>query len=372
MSVPRFWRFNRERYMMTGCQCSHCGERFFSLRLVCPACHTEIERVVRDVFPMLNTPLVSKQRSLVVSVLITSHNASCTIRDTLSSLLCQDFDEPYEIIVVDSSSDGTARIVATEFPSVHLIHREQEADPGAARNQGIMQAKGEIIACIDADCIAPRDWLTQMVAAQRAGHKGVGGAIENGNPGSILAWAWVLSEFRDFLPVGHAHLVAHIPACNISYHRSVFDRLGGFPTGFYPQEDLLYHSRLAQRGVSIWLDPAICIRHTRCLTWRSYIEHLRRAGCVTARVLKLTGGEGVFLARSPVLALLAAPALPLVKWLRTIGVFISQQPEVLRDHALALVPFLLGLYAWVWGFVEGAWSPPLRVAKETVVEGRQT
>ena len=117
----------------------------------------------------------------------------------------------------------------------------------------------------------------------------------------------------------------------------------------------------------IWFDPDIRVRHVHRSSWRAYNRHLRRTGRITARVLKLTGEEGVFLARSPVLALLAALVLPLVKWLRTIGVFMSQQPEVLRKHGLALVPFLLGLYAWAVGFVEGAWASPLRVSEREVL-----
>jgi GT2 family glycosyltransferase len=371
MSVPRFWRFNRERYTLTGAQCTHCGEPFLAPRLVCPQCHSEIEQVARDVFPALSglggeTRFFGKNL-VSVTVLIPAYNAAGTIRSALSSLLAQDFEEPYEIIVVDSSSDETPCIVSDEFPTVHLIHLDQQTDPGTARNLGIVQARGEIIACIDADCIAPFDWLKCMVAAQRAGHEVVGGTIENGNPDSLVAWAGYLGEFREWLPVGRARLVDHVPTCNISYHRSIFARFGGFPTRFYPQEDLLYHWRLSQHGVPIWFDPSIRVRHVHRSTWRAYAQHLRHIGRITAGVLKLTGEEGVFLARSPVLALLAAPVLPLVKWLRTIGVFMSQRPEVLREHALALVPFLLGLYVWVEGFVEGAWAPPLRVSQREVL-----
>ena len=370
MSVPRFWRFNRERYTLTGAQCTNCGERFLALRLICPQCHSEIEQVARDVFPTLavgEPSRTDKQSSVSVTVLIPAYNAASTIRGTLSSLLAQDFEEPYEIIVVDSSSDETVRIIADEFPTVRLIHLERQTDPGTARNLGIVQARGEIIACIDADCIAPPDWLRRMTTAQRAGREVVGGTVENGNPESLIAWAGYLGEFREWLPVGQARLVDHVPTCNISYHRSIFARFGGFPTRFYPQEDLLYHWRLARHGIPIWFDPGIRVRHVHRSTWRAYNRHLRRIGRITARVLKLTDGEGVFLARSPLLALIAAPMLPLVKWLRTIGVFMSQQPDVLREHALALVPFLVGLYAWAWGFVEGVWSPPLRVSEREVL-----
>jgi len=370
MSVPRFWRFNRKRCMLTGVQCTNCGEQFLIPRLVCPQCHSEIEQVARDVFPTLTVkePSPADERLPVsVTVLIPAYNAAGTIRPTLASLLVQDFEEPYEIIVVDSSSDETPRIVAEKFPTVHLTHLEQQTDPGTARNLGIVQAGGEIIACIDADCIAPPDWLKRMVAAQRAGHEVVGGTIENGNPDSLVAWAGYLGEFRQWLPVGRARPVDHVPTCNISYHRSIFARFGGFPTRFYPQEDLLYHWQLSQHGVPIWFDPSIRVQHVHRSTWHAYAQHMRHIGRITARVLKLTGEEGVFLARSPALALLAVPVLPLVKWLRTISVFISQQPEVLRKHALALVPFLLGLYVWAVGFVEGAWAPPLRVLQREVL-----
>lgn len=366
MSVPRFWRFNRQRYRLSGVQCADCGQQFLAPRLVCPQCHAEIEQVAQGVFPSLKTqPLrpSNGRDAISVTVLIPAYNAADTIRGTLSSLLAQDFKGAYEIIVVDSSADETPRIIAQEFPQVELIHRDEQTDPGTARNLGIVQATGEIIACIDADCIAPPDWLQRMVTAQRVGHQVVGGTIENGNPQSLIAWAGYLGEFREWLPVGQARLVPHVPTCNISYHRSIFARFGGFPTEFYPQEDLLYHWRLSQHGVPIWFDPDIRVRHVHRSTWRAYNRHLRRIGRITAQVLKLTGEEGVFLARSPVLTLLAAPVLPWVKALRTVGVFMSQQPEVLRNHPLALVPFLLGLHTWALGFVEGAWSAPLRVSQ---------
>jgi GT2 family glycosyltransferase len=369
MSSPRFWRFNRKRYMLTGTQCTNCGERFFTPRLVCPQCHSKIKEVEQDVFPSLvvKEAPVNGQRSIDVTVLIPAYNAASTIRDILTSMQMQDFDEPYEIIVIDSSSDETPSIVAEEFPGVHLIHRDKQTDPGTARNLGIVQAAGEIIACIDADCIAPPDWLQRIVAAQRAGHQVVGGTIENGNPESLIAWAGYLGEFREWLPTGSARLVDHVPTCNISYQRSIFTRFGGFPTRFYPQEDLLYHWRLSQHGVCIWFDPAIRVRHYHRSTWHAYNEHLRRIGRITARVLKLTGDEGIILANSPVLALLAAPVLPLVKWLRTIGVFMNQQPNVLKQHPLALLPFLFGLYVWALGFIEGSLDPPLRVSQREVL-----
>ena len=369
-SAIQSWRSKRERYNLEGAQCEHCGKQYLASRLTCPYCHREIEQIAREVFPTLEveeSPQVNGQSQISVTVLIPAYNAASTIQATLSSLLAQDFKEPYEIIVVDSSSDETPHIIAEQSSEVRLIRRDQQTDPGTARNLGIAQAQGEIIACIDADCIAQPDWLRRMVEEQRSGHEVVGGAIDNGNPDSLISWAGYLGEFREWLPVGQGRLVKHVPTCNISYHRSIFTRFGGFPTKFYPQEDLLYHWRLSQHSVPIWFAPDIRVRHTHRATWRTYSQHLRRIGRITARVLNLTGEEGAFLARSPMLALAAVPVLPLFKWLRTIGTFLSQQPQVLRKQALALAPLLAGLYFWAVGFAEGAWAPPLRVSQHEAI-----
>ncbi len=367
ISAPRFWRFNRVRYRLAGGVCGACGERFLTPRLICPRCHRDLTEVSKHVFPPLALDDVREARSsdVALTVVIPSYNAAHTIRTTLASVLAQEWkwDERFEVIVVDSSSDETPHIVAEEFPTVRLIHREQQTDPGTARNLGIAHANGEVIACLDADCIASPDWACRMMVAQRAGHQVVGGTVENGNPDHLIAWAGYLGEFREWLPVGEPRLVEHVPTCNISYRRSIFARFGGFPVKFYPQEDLLFHWWLAQHGVPIWFDPQIRVRHVHRASWGAYVRHLERIGRITARVLKLTGGEGAFLARSPVLALMAAPFLPMVKTIRTIEIFARQQPLVLRTHSLALLPFLAGLYVWAWGFVQGAWSPPLQVAR---------
>ena len=171
-SAIQSWRSKRERYNLEGAQCEHCGKQYLASRLTCPYCHREIEQIAREVFPTLEveeSPQVNGQSQISVTVLIPAYNAASTIQATLSSLLAQDFKEPYEIIVVDSSSDETPHIIAEQSSEVRLIRRDQQTDPGTARNLGIAQAQGEIIACIDADCIAQPDWLRRMVEEQRSG-----------------------------------------------------------------------------------------------------------------------------------------------------------------------------------------------------------
>ncbi len=357
MSNLSLWRTRKDRYRLLGTECPHCDAHFAFTRLVCPACGRLVETLDGEIFPSVTGS--PGDQKLAISVVVPAYNARATIDATLTSLAQQRGVENYEVIVVDSSDDGTDRRISEVYPWVKLIHRPNQTDPGTARNLGIAGSRGEIIACLDADCSAPEDWLAHILAAQRAGHKVIGGAVENGKPESTVAWAGYMGEFREFIPHGEPRLVPHVPTCNIAYHRTIFERFGGFPTRFYPQEDLLYHWRLGQHGVPLWFDPGLSVRHLHRSTWRSYLRHQHRIGRITSRMLQVTGGEGAFLARSPALAVLSAPVLPLFKWGRTLAAFWSDAPDVLWRHLPAAGVLLMGLYAWIIGFIAGTFGPPL-------------
>src|SRR5688572_21591436 len=98
------------------------------------------------------------------SIVVPSYRSAATIARCLRSLIAQDAPFDYEVIVVDSSDDGTAELVRRDFPGVCLHHLPDRVGPETARNIGAKHAKGAILAFLDSDCIAPRDWLRRLVA----------------------------------------------------------------------------------------------------------------------------------------------------------------------------------------------------------------
>ncbi len=103
--------------------------------------------------------MLKENTGLFISVVIPSYNAEKTIRKCIDSLSRQTFRGDFEIILADSSGDLTAEVVSADYPRVKLIRFEKKTDPGTARNAGVKQAKGEVIAFIDADCEAAPDWI---------------------------------------------------------------------------------------------------------------------------------------------------------------------------------------------------------------------
>jgi len=210
---------------------------------------------------------------LRVSVIVPVYNAESTIERCLSALLAQDVDFAYEVIVADSSNDGTPEIVATKFPSVRYVRLEKRAYPGTARNAAIRASRAPLIAMTDADCIADRHFLAKMVEAHTTGDfDAVGGAICNGTPESPSGTIGYLLEFREFIPDAPRREVVTIPTANISYRREIFERLGYFDD-VRASEDLLFNWRLTLAGGKILFDPTIRVTHLNRTGWRKIVAY---------------------------------------------------------------------------------------------------
>lgn len=97
-----------------------------------------------------------------ISIVIVAYNEERNIADCLDSLQRLEYPaDRHEIIVVDSSSDRTPDIVRS-YPNVRLVLSDRR-DFSIVRNRGLREARHDLIAYIDADCIAPADWLLQLV-----------------------------------------------------------------------------------------------------------------------------------------------------------------------------------------------------------------
>ncbi len=100
----------------------------------------------------------------LVSVIIPAYNIAEYLSESIDSVLNQTYQHFEVIIVDDGSTDNTADVVNKYVKSqanVKYIHQENKG-PGAARNKGIKEAKGEYIAFLDADDI----WFPEKVLLQ--------------------------------------------------------------------------------------------------------------------------------------------------------------------------------------------------------------
>jgi glycosyltransferase involved in cell wall biosynthesis len=94
----------------------------------------------------------------MISVIVPTYNEEASITACLKSLCNQTLArDEYEILVVDGNSGDRTRELAEEYADQVFIQTSTKV--GGARNDGVMRAKGDIVATTDADCIIPPDWL---------------------------------------------------------------------------------------------------------------------------------------------------------------------------------------------------------------------
>jgi GT2 family glycosyltransferase len=98
----------------------------------------------------------------MISVIIPHLDHAEALRRCLASLCYQERPaQPVEFIVVDNGSAVMPVEVCASFPGVTLLSQPTPG-PGPARNLGVQRALGDILAFIDADCVAGAGWLCQI------------------------------------------------------------------------------------------------------------------------------------------------------------------------------------------------------------------
>lgn len=104
-------------------------------------------------------------RKPYISIVVITFNSEKTIRACLSSVFRVSYPkESYEVIVVDAGSNDKTLKIVKDFPVDKVIIKEK-ALRGEARNIGVQEAKGEIVAMIDSDLSSTNSlWLDMVVA----------------------------------------------------------------------------------------------------------------------------------------------------------------------------------------------------------------
>jgi hypothetical protein len=109
-----------------------------------------------------------------LSIVIVSYNGRDYLRSCLRSLLEHTRGLEYEVVVVDNASqDGSADMVAADFPSVRLLRRPSNAGLSTALNQGIRLSGGEMTVLLNPD-VELRDNPFQAMAQYLRDHPEVG------------------------------------------------------------------------------------------------------------------------------------------------------------------------------------------------------
>jgi GT2 family glycosyltransferase len=224
--------------------------------------------------------------SLDASVVIVSFNTRDLLRECIRTLYREAGAVSFETIVVDNASkDGSAQMVADEFPEVRLIRSGANLGFAAANNLGFAVARGRYLVLLNSDAFPEKDALRLSVEKmERAPRVGLAGARLIGRDGSWQPSARMFpSPLNDFLTL--SGLAAKYPASRFfgrfdrtwadqmqpaevdwvpgAYgiiRREVLERVGYFDERFflyYEEVDLCRRIKAAGYDICYWPDVVV-------------------------------------------------------------------------------------------------------------------
>jgi GT2 family glycosyltransferase len=207
------------------------------------------------------------------SVIVCTRNGRDRIADCLRAVAGL-AGGPHECIVVDDgSSDGTADLVARQFPDCRLL-RLPPSGLSAARNAGAAAAAGEWLAFTDDDCEPDAEWLQRLRPACAEGRFAALGGPNL--PPAPQAWQ---EAVVCALPGAPSHVMLddieaeHLPGCNLVANRRAFDAVGGFDPQFHTAgDDVDFCWRLRDAGFRLGFVPGAFVWHRRRPSVRLFLR----------------------------------------------------------------------------------------------------
>lgn len=205
-----------------------------------------------------------------VTVVVCAYNASDTIDDCLQSLSALTYPR-YEVIVVNDGSRDDTSARAKRHAGVRVI---DIANGGlsAARNLGLAEATGEIVAYTDADVRVDPDWLSHLVQPLLSSR-----FVGSGGPNLVPQDDPWTAQCVARSPGGPTHVLLddrvaeHVPGCNMAFRRDALLSIGGFnPVYLRAGDDVDVCWRLQAKGLEIGFAPAALVWHHHRTTVKAY------------------------------------------------------------------------------------------------------
>ncbi|MDX8507714.1 glycosyltransferase family 2 protein [Mesorhizobium captivum] len=155
---------------------------------------------------------------------------------------------------------------AAATPPVRVIQNQHDGHLGSARNTAAEAATGEILAFLDDDAAADKDWLEILTGPYQDERIGaVGGrpipVFETGRPAWFpVQFDWVFGCAYDGLPTSRSPL-AHLIGANMSVRRTLLEQVGGFHSDNHDDMDMCHRVAHITSSDAVVYEPAATVRH---------------------------------------------------------------------------------------------------------------
>jgi hypothetical protein len=201
-------------------------------------------------------------------VIVVTRDQYQTLRPIVGALRRQTVAGRIELIVVapDQAAGAIPVSDASAFHSAQVVAVGPVTNRGKAAAHGVFAARGPIVALSENHCFPDPDWAERTLESHQEPWAGVGPAVSNANPESLLSQALHAFGYGPFPRLGSPGVVAELPLHNSSYRREVLPKnLGELQELLGDERNL--QSALRERGHLLYFDPRALKWHINEATW---------------------------------------------------------------------------------------------------------
>ena len=221
-----------------------------------------------------------------VTILATVRNVRPTVESWLNSLLDQTY-EPREIVIIDSNStDGTQEILknySETYDRIKVI--EYESTQPEALNFAIREnlVKSDLVALIDGDCVAPKEWLHTLVKTlKQNNYDAVGGPGLTPKSANFIQKLIGLDLDTRFLSTPEGFVYRH-PNMNLLIKKSILKQIP-FSEELHVGYDTDFGYRLKKNGYKIYFKPSAYVWHYHRSSVKGYLKQQLKTGYFAVKV----------------------------------------------------------------------------------------
>lgn len=222
---------------------------------------------------------------MLFSLIIPVYNRPDEVGELLESLSKLDYNEKFEIVIVEDGSSVKCEEVIYKYNNKLTIsyYYKENSGPGDSRNYGMKMANGDYFIIFDSDCIIPKEYLTEVSNALKKSYVDCFGGPDK-----------ALSSFSDIQKAINFAMTSFITtggirggsekidkfqprSFNMGLSRKAFEASNGFGN-IHPGEDPDLSFRLWNLGFETKLFPKAYVYHKRRIDWDKFSIQVNKFG----------------------------------------------------------------------------------------------
>lgn len=221
------------------------------------------------------------------SFVIPVYNRPNEIDELLGSFTSLEYDQAFEIVIVEDGSSERAEDIIKKYQDQLNIsyYYKPNSGPGASRNYGMERAKGNYFIILDSDCLLPPHYLNTVSKFLQTNYVdcygGADGAHESFTP-LQKAINYVMTSFLTTGGIrGNKKSVKKFEprSFNMGISKEAFQKTEGF-SKIHPGEDPDLSHRIGKAGFKTTFIPDAFVYHKRRISWKNFYTQVKKFGLV--------------------------------------------------------------------------------------------